>query len=480
MVWKVVRICVILILIIFSILLIKTAQFHSKQNKSVQSSPPPKVKTSSLEHFQNVIRFKTISYTDTSKFDSAQFLGLHRYLENAYPQVHQNMQREVINKYTLMYRWKGRSDTSRPVIFLAHLDIVPVEPGALSLWEVEPFSGILKDGFVWGRGSFDNKVNLVSLMETAEKLLQEGFQPARDIYFIFGHDEEVNSPNGGGEAARILAKRNIRAHLVLDEGGIVTKEKVPGVQFQVALLGTVEKGYLSASLQVRKEGGHSSMPEKETAIDILARALVKLRDNPFEGKVTLAQENFIDYLGPELPFFKKLIFANAWLFKSLIIKQYEKTPVGNAVMHTTYAPTMLNAGIKDNIIPASASAVVNLRLLPGDSAHIVIERLRQIVNDERVTISAIASNEASSVTPVESVGYKKVETAVLKTFPNTVVTPFLLIGGTDSKKFQSISDHIIRFTPLIDPTGNHGINERVSVESFGLAMWYYEWLIREL
>lgn len=472
------RLLLLVLLGFFGILLIRTSAFSSKQNKTIKAKPAPEVKAHALQHFSDLVRFKTISYTDTALFDSSQFLGLQRYLETAYPLVHEHMKREVINKYTLMYHWKGRNDTARPVFFLAHMDIVPVESN--DVWQVDPFSGTIKDGFVWGRGSFDNKVNLVSMMESAEKLLQQYFQPERSVYFVFSHDEEVRSLYGMTAVARILAERNIRAHLVIDEGGIVTNEKIPGIQFPVALIGTAEKGYLTASLEVQKEGGHSSMPEKETAIDILAKALMKLHDNPFEAKVTLAQQDFIDYLGPELPFFKKMVFANAWLFGKLIVGQYEKTPVGNAVMRTTYAPTILSAGIKENIIPASAKAVINLRLLPGDSSHFALKRIREIVNDERVTVSALGINEASGVTRATGEGYKKVESAILKTFPNTIVTPFLLVGGTDSKKLMDISDHIIRFTPLIDPIGNHGINERVSIESFGLAMWYYEQLMRDL
>lgn len=472
------RILLGVLLVLTTVLLIRTFLFHSKQNKSIRATKAPAVNAGALQHFQRAIQFKTISYADTTQFDSSQFLGLQRYLDTAYPLVHQKMVREVVNRYTLLYHWKGRNDTARPVIFLAHMDVVPVESSNLDAWEVEPFSGTVKDGFVWGRGSFDNKVNMVSMLESAEKLLQENFQPERSIYFVFGHDEEVHSPNGAGVVAKILAARNIRAHLVLDEGGIVTKEKLPGVNFPVALVGTAEKGFLTLSLQVQKEGGHSSMPEQETAIDILAKALVTLRSNPLEPRITIAQQDFIDHLGPELPFLKKMVFANTWLFEGLIMNQYVKTPVGNAVMRTTYAPTIISAGIKENIIPAVANATVNLRLLPGDSAHIVLARMRDIVNDNRVNIRIESFTEPSGVTPANGEGYKKVEAAILKTFPNTVVTPFLLIGGTDSKRFIDISDHIIRFTPLIDPIGNHGINERVSIESFGLAMWYYEQMMR--
>lgn len=474
------RILLVAVFIFIAIILIKTFLFHSKQIRSVRAMPAPAVQDSALQHLSRVIQFKSISYTDTALFDSAQFHGLHRYLESAYPQVHMQLTREVINGYTLLYHWKGKNDTARPVIFLAHMDVVPIESASIDAWDVNPFSGIIKDGHIWGRGAFDNKVNMISILEAAEKLLRQGFQPERSIYFVFGHDEEVHSPNGAGVVARILEAGNIRAHLVLDEGGIVTREKIPGVQFPVALLGTAEKGFLTVSLEVKKEGGHSSMPEKETAIDILAEALVKLHQNPFDAEVTLAQKDFINYLGPELPFLRKMVFANAWLFKKLIIGQYEKTPVGNAVMRTTYAPTILSAGVKENIIPAVAKAAINLRLLPGDSAHLVLARIRATINDERVSVTPVALVEASGVTPATGEGYKKVATAVMKTFPNTVVTPFLLIGGTDSKKFAGISDHIIRFSPLMDPYGNHGINERVSIVSFELAMWYYEQLMKDL
>lgn len=474
------RILLAILIVLVTVLVIKTSLFQSKQNKSIRASAAPAVKESSLLYFQRVVQFKTISHADSSLFDSSQFLGLQRYLDTAYPMVHENLVREVINQYTLLYHWKGRNDTAQPIIFLAHLDVVTVESSSLDAWEVDPFAGAIKDGFVWGRGSFDNKVNMVSMLETAEKLLQQYFQPERSIYFVFGHDEEVHSPNGAGVAAKILAARNIRPHLVLDEGGIVTKTKVPGVNFPVALVETAEKGFLTLSLQVQKEGGHSSMPEQETAIDILSKALVKLRSNPFEPRITIAQQDFIDHLGPELPFLKKMVFANTWLFEGLILGQYVKTPIGNAVMRTTYAPTIISAGVKENIVPAVAKAVVNLRLLPGDSAHLILARMRDIVNDNRVSFSIESFTEPSGITSASGEGFKKVETAILKTFPNTVVTPFLLIGGTDSKKFTGISDHIIRFTPLIDPIGNHGINERVSVESFGLAMWYYEQLMRGL
>jgi carboxypeptidase PM20D1 len=244
------------------------------------------------------------------------------------------------------------------------------------------------------------------------------------------------------------------------------------------LMGMAEKGYLTLELQVNAEGGHSSMPAPETAIDILSKALFKLRQQPFEARLAPSQQEFIEYLGPELPFVKKMAFANTWLLKKMIIRQYEKNNVGNAMMRTTMVPTIIHAGIKENVVPSNSSAVINLRLLTGDLSKQVIERIQQVVNDKRITYKVLSVTEASSYTPASSFGYRQVEAAVRKTFPDVIVVPFLLIGGTDSQHFQHLCNSIVRFTPAIDPAGLHIINERLSIENFRHALWFYEQLIR--
>jgi carboxypeptidase PM20D1 len=404
-------------------------------------------------------------------------LQLHQYLQDTYPLFHQNLEREVIGKYTLLYHWKGNDTLLPPVLFIAHMDVVPVETANLSSWKTDPFSGTIKDDAIWGRGAWDNKINMVSVLEATEK---QHKMPARPVYFLFSHDEELAGKNGTRVAAELFRQRRIHPELVIDEGGFVTHEKVPGMNRPVALLGTAEKGYLSLRLEVQKDGGHSSMPEKETAIDVLSAALGKLRQHPFKSRLVPAQQDFIRYIGPELPFLKKMVFANTWLFEKLIIREYEKTATGSAVMHTTMVPTILRAGIKDNIVPSSATALVNLRLLSGDSCRQVTESVKKIINDRRVKVSVVEQFEPSAVTPVNSPAFQKVEAAVRRTFPNTIVTPFLVIGATDSHHFQQIARHIIRFTPAIDPQNFHGINERVSLRSFQTALCFYEQLLLEV
>ena len=477
---KILLAIIIAFAVLITVLLVNTFRFKSKQ-LSIEATTTPAAAEVSIHHFQEAITHKTISYGDPALFDSANFIGFRKFLAVTYPKVHEKLSLEVVASYSLLYKWEGKNAALKPIILMAHQDVVPIEEATRSRWSVDPFAGEVKDSFIWGRGTADDKVNLISIMEIAEKLLGENFQPEHTIYFAFGHDEELGG-KGAQAIAALLKSRNITAELVLDEGGIITMDKVPGMTKPVALIGTSEKGYLSLELTAEKNGGHSSMPEAETSIDILAKALIKLREHPFDASFSPSTKGFLGHIGPEMPFLKKIVFANPWLFESIIVGIYEQTGAGNAFVRTTIAPTILQAGIKDNVIPTIAKATVNFRLLPGDSAVMVMERVKIIIADERVTVLPFNGfkGEPTGITNENSYAYKKIDEIIKRTFANTITTPFLMIGGTDSRHFSEVSEGIIKFSPMTDPIGFHGIDERVSLESYSSALWFYETLIRGL
>jgi carboxypeptidase PM20D1 len=464
--------------VLVSIVLVRTFMFESRQRK-VSVNPLPVADPQALQHFRQAITFKTVSFSDSLLFDSSQFIVFRGFLEITYPLVHQKLSREIVNNYTLLYKWEGAKPQLNPVVLMAHQDVVPVEEGTESIWSIDPFAGIVKDNFVWGRGSADDKINLIAILESVEKLLKTGFKPERTIYLVFGHDEEIGG-KGALAVADLFKEKNIHPDLVLDEGGIVTREKVPGLRRTVALIGTSEKGILTLELSVEKGGGHSAMPEAETAIDILARALTKLNENKFEPRFSPSTESFIDCVGPEMPFKQRMAFANLWLFRSMINGIYEKSNTGNAMIRTTLVPTIIKAGVKENVVPTVASAILNLRLLPGDSSASVKQKIRDVINDDRVHIDVKDFREATDVTPMESFAYQTVDQIVRQTYDSVVATPFLMIAATDSRHFNKVSNGIIKFSPMIDPIGFHGIDERVSLESFYTSLWFFEQLIRDL
>jgi carboxypeptidase PM20D1 len=475
---------VILLAAFILLLLVNTLRFESKQ-VSVAAVAPVAVTDSAIARLSAAIQIPTLSPEDTAAFDPAPFAELREFLSSAYPLTHTRLQREVVLGHSLLYHWSGRNPALKPAVLLAHLDVVPVEEESLAKWTVPPFSGAVQEGYLWGRGTLDDKISVISLLEAVESLLREGFVPERSIYLAFGHDEEL-SGKGAAAIAALLKSRNVEAALVLDEGSIIAQGLVPGMEQPVALVGTAEKGYLSLELLVVQEGGHSSMPPKETTISILSRAMVRLAENRLPKTISPPVEGFLAYVGPEMPFLQRMVFANAWLFEPVILAIYEQTPAGNALIRTTTAPTILRSGVKDNVLPTEARGTVNFRILPGTSVEHVIRHVRETVDDERVQIRPIGSNfrEASPVSPAEGEAFGWLNRSVQEVFPATVVTPTLVLAATDARHYTTISPNVYRFSPITlgpdDLSRIHGIDERIRVEDYGKSIHFYYRLIRNM
>ena len=480
---KKVLLLLVSVILVFGIYLV----FNTLNFKSTQINSEPieviELNSSSLENFSKAIKIKTISPENAIDFDSIQFQHFTSFLKNTYPLADSLLEKKTFNSYSFLYKWRGSDLSLKPIILMAHLDVVPVIKENLTSWKHDPFSGEIINDIFWGRGTIDNKVGVVGIMESLELLLKDGFLPKRSIYIVLGHDEEIDGLNGSKTIAQYLKKEKIEAEFVLDEGGNIVQKLIPGIEKDVALIGIAEKGYVSLELSVSLEGGHSSMPEKETAIDVLSNAIVKIKQNPFPTTISPPIEGFIKYLGPEMPFTTKLAFANKSIFKSIITGIYEESASGNALVRTTTSPTIFNSGVKDNIIPLSASATINFRIIPGETIATVVDRINQVINDERITIKKGESiTEPSKVSSTNSYGYKTLHKTISEIYPTALVAPYLVVGATDSRHFNDISDNIYRFSPVKINQGNiksfHGLNERLPVNVFENSIRFYHQLIK--
>ena len=365
---------------------------------------------------------------------------------------------------------------------MAHQDVVPVESGTETVWSEPPFEGVVKDGYIYGRGTVDDKGSMIALLEATEMLLKQGVQPQRTLYLVFGHDEELGGRQGAKAIAKVLESKGVHLQFVLDEGGEITIKKVPAMEERpVAVIDTAEKGYISLKLSVNITGGHSAMPAKETAIDVLAAAITRIHQSPFEPSLSMASGDFFRFLAPEMPFIEKMTFANLWLFRPLVFKQLGNDNGGNAMMRTTISVTQFNSGLKDNVIPTNATAVVNFRILPGMTSKDVTAHVIRVINDKRVQhkISGFAV-EPTPVTSTNHSSFQLLTTAIRQTFPNTVVVPYLGLGATDSRNFLHISEATLRFSPFTNTEGYHGINERVSIKQYYDAINFYYHFISKL
>jgi carboxypeptidase PM20D1 len=480
-----VAVLVALILVV-AVVLARALRLPSRQPEVAAVAAEPLDSIALAEHLAGALRFRTISFQDSSQFDAREFAGLQRYLRETYPRLHAALSLEKVNGYGLLYRWAGSDSSLAPILLLAHQDVVPVEPGTEDRWSEPPFGGRISGGYVWGRGALDDKGSLMAVLEAVEHLVAAGAQPRRTVYIASGYDEEVGGARGAGHIAALLASRHVRPEFVLDEGGALATGIVPGVAAPVALVGVAEKGYVTVELVAHAAGGHSSMPPAPgaSAVGRLSAAIARLERHQLPRAIRGPTAAMLDYLAPELPFGPRLAIANRWLFGGLVARRFGASPQGNALLRTTTAPTVLQAGVKENVLPSTARALVNFRILPGDSVAGVVAHVRRVVDDARISVQPLPASQSnpSPVASPDSQGFRLLARTIRQVVPGTVVTPWLVVGGTDSRYYASLTPNVYRFVGIAidrdDLKRIHGIDERVGVGAFATAVRVYLQLLR--
>lgn len=484
------------LMVLLAVLVANTLRLPHPQPPPRPPAPAPIPADAAVERLAQALRFRTVSYDDPAREDPTQLVALREFLASSFPRVHETLRRELVGEHSLLFTWRGRHPERPPVLLMGHQDVVPVEdPRA---WKQPPFDGTIAEGFVWGRGALDDKQAVLGILEACETLLGEGFTPERTVYLAFGHDEETTGRRGARRIAQLLASRRVRLAFVLDEGGFYTERFLPGLTVPAALIGTAEKGFLSLELLAPGEPGHSSRPPAQMAIGVLARALERLQSHPFPARIDGATRDMLAALAPHLPFGRRLVLANLWLFRPLVTRGLTADPSSAALVRTSTALTVVEAGEKDNVLPGKARAVVNFRILPGESVASTIARARQIVDDPRVQIEPLRlpgapgeplqprAVEPPPTSRVGSPGWQVVERATREAWPGqpVAVAPWLLTGGTDARWFTPLADDVYRFTGFTlkpeDVTRPHGVDERIAVGDYRRVIEVYYRVLRGL
>jgi carboxypeptidase PM20D1 len=462
--------------------LARTARYGTS-GLAIDPLPEMNIPESAAERLAGSLRFRTISHENSNAFDAQEFQGLHAYLAKVFPEVYSQLRVETVDTHSLLYTWNGTDPSLNPILLSGHLDVVPIEPATKDEWDKDPFAGQIVDGFIWGRGAIDNKSAVVGTLEAVEGLLRDGFRPNRTVYLAYGHDEEVGGTQGARQISALLKSRGVVLEMVLDEGGVISDGILTGVSQPVALVGIAEKGFVSIELSTRRGGGHSSLPPKETAIGIVSAAIARLEKYPIRARLDGPTLELFDRIGPLLPFTQRAVFANLWLTRGLVVRQLESSPVTNAMVRTTAAPTIFEAGSKDNVLPGQARAVINYRILPGDRIADVAEHVRHVINDNRVQVKIAGrfSAEPSAASSTDSHTFRTLELAIRKIIPHVMVAPYLVVVATDARYYSELSSNIFRFLPLRlteqDIERMHGTNERLAIKEYKTAIRIYRQLI---
>ena len=464
----------------------RTALTGSRQLDVQQVKPVAVDSAAAAERLAQAVRFKTISSETDADANGPEFLALHEHLKASFPKAHAVLKRELIGKYGLLYTWAGSDPKARPIGLMAHQDVVPIAPGTEGDWQQPPFSGAIADGYVWGRGAWDDKGNLMSIFEAVEMLVASGFQPRQTVYLIFGPDEEVGGVRGAQQVVKLFKERGVKLEFVVDEGLLIVKGLLPGIENPVALVGVAEKGYMTVQLDASATPGHSSMPPPQaaqSAIGMLSLALTKLEASPMPGGISGVANDMFAALAPEMSGMNRVFLSNLWLFKPVVESQLAKAASTNALMRTTTALTIFNAGNKENVLPGRAQATVNFRLLPGDSSDAVVQHSQQAIGNPGIKIEKLHGvAEASAVSSMDAPGFRTINRTLRQLHPDVVVAPGLMLGATDARFFGEVADNVYRFSPVRagpqDLARFHGTNERISTANFTELIQFYDQLIR--
>ncbi len=434
------------------------------------------------QHLSAAVRFQTVSHENAADDDPRPLAALRDWLTATYPRLSAAAPREQVGEGALIWTWKGSDPSLPPIILMAHQDVVPVADETRGLWSVDPFGGEIRDGAVWGRGAIDDKGSLVALMEAAEALAAQGFQPKRTIYLVSGHDEEVRG-SGARAAAEALKARGVRALFALDEGSVVVAD-FPLTKGPAALIGISEKGYATLKITARGAGGHSSAPPRNTAATLVARAVTAIADHPFPLRYGGPTADMLRVMAPRLSFPVRMAVANAWLFAPMLAHEIGATPPGQAMLHTTIAPTMLSGSPKDNVLPGLATAEINYRIAPGQTSADVMARARAAIGPLPVTLSWVgAPRDPSPVSSTRSEGWRDVAGVAARQFPGVPVAPSLVTAGTDGRSMSLVTGDVYRFQPILfslkDIEMIHGVNEHLRVADLKrMADFYAQLMVR--
>ena len=465
---------------VLAVVLIRTARFTPPVLPAVDTSPVAVDEEKIVADMTAMIRCRTVSDRDDARVDWAEFDRFRDLLHERFPRIHEKCTCQRVGKSGVLYHLPGKSDAA-PSVCMAHYDVVPVDESG---WAKPAFDGLVEDGFLWGRGTLDTKGTLCGVMEALEQLLSQGYVPENDLYLAFSGDEEIAGPSCPAIVEE-LRRRGVTPALVVDEGGAVVDHVFPGVPGQCALIGIAEKGNVSMDLSMLSQGGHASTPPPHTILGQLSQAVVDIENHPFPRQITPPVAGMFDTLGRHSTFVYRMIFANLWLFAGVLDMICKKSGGElNAMMRTTVAATRMQGSDAYNVLPPKASLGLNLRLLGHDSIENATAYLKKVIGNEHIDIRLVDGSQPSACSVTEGAGWDKLSAAIRQTWPEAIVSPYLMMAGSDSRHFCAISDKVYRFSAMHlskeERAMIHGHNERVPVATLVKTVQFYLRLLQQL
>lgn len=460
-----------LLLLLLLTAVVKTLLMKKKEPASAPETDPEEA----LEYGKKLSRLVQVETVSRPEENPEKFREFHKVLKNEFPNVFEKCDVHDIDG-CLLIRWPGKSSDS-PVLFLAHMDVVEANPND---WKYPPFSGMIDEGRIYGRGSGDTKCSLMAAFQAVEEALIEGIVPDQDIWLGSSCSEETGG-QGAPKMAKWLEDNGVHLALLCDEGGAITEEPIPGLKGLYAMVGVYEKGFCNFKFTARGKGGHSSAPPRKTPIPVLSRFVCAVeRKNPFIRRFTPEVEATFKTMAPYCGFAFRLVLSNLWLFKPVLCKVLGGS--AGAMLGTTCAFTMSGGSNGANVIPQEAYVIGNLRVSPFQGIESSYNAINKVAARYGVECEILEGREASRPVDFTGKGFAMVREAEKAVFGEIPLVPYVVTGGTDARNFECVSDTVMRFSPVVYGTEAmgrmHGIDEYLEYKCLPNAVAYYAYIIR--
>lgn len=465
------------------------AYFFKPQKVSTEKLPDENVNLDRFrKNLSDAIKIPTIANKDPEMTDWSTFDTFQEFLKERYPLIHSKLEMIEIEKGPLLYKWKGSDSSLNPIALLAHQDVVPISEGTYDDWTYPPFDGKDDGEYIWGRGALDMKNHLIGVMESVETLIEEGFEPVRDVYICLGHNEEVMSSDHSGAVVMCdyFERNGIQLDCVLDEGGAILPVNIKGViNRNLAGIGVAEKGYADFEVSVNAKGGHSSQAPNHTALGHLADVIKDIESNQFHAELSPMMLELFDKIGRNCSYPVRLITCNIKLLKPLITKVMTYIPPAASLIRTTQGVTMASGSPAPNVLPQKASINVNVRIYPGETVEDAEKHLRKVIKNKKAEINVKPGwKNPSKISPTDSRCFKAIEDICTSMNNNNIVAPYLVMGGTDACHYERVCENIYRYSPFLVDTSllltTHGTNERIPISSMADGIAFFKRYIRKL
>ncbi|KAL9615986.1 MAG: hypothetical protein Q9160_009094 [Pyrenula sp. 1 TL-2023] len=485
----------------------------------------------SADLLSKAITYRTVSYDNMSDPDLSLDDPLYdpfkqffrRFIRKEFPYLSNTLELEKKNKHGLFYTWKGTNDDLKPILLLAHQDVVPVDDESLDDWEHDPWSGEVEDGYIYGRGLFDTKHTVVAILEAVEALVAASFEPERTLLLSFGFDEEIGGLKGATELAAYISKEyEDGAAIIVDEGSAQVKQWGT----DMVVFGVTEKGMMPVDIEVRTPGGHASVPPDHTGIGIMSEIVEGIedhryntylsQDHPMLEFLTCAQEHAASFPAPLESLLEDRLDGNVppidndTLATEFVTNAGLLHDVAKWSLTTAKSVNVIQGGVKLNSLPKYVLAQTDVRVhiaeniestqrdysdiakrvaRDHDLTFIDFDALDQESPEHYIKIGSARSTPPAKISPFKIKRDQDTPWSILAGTTkhvlgsNLIVSPGMSAGNTDARHYQNVSDYIYRYSPgatIADSVNMHTVNEAMSIQNHVAGVRWYSNFIRNM